>query len=755
MKIKNTALIIIFLVYCLIITGCNSGIQQTQNVNQPVNLTFNESSNSLMNSGDNGLNWQKSVTSGGTLFDVRHNQISVTSYGVHQRCINQFGGFPIVTAGSFGSGVMALNSIGQKFIVNIGRTRSSCTKGPIQFSGNSFTENNRPDSVAIQDPMDSESPAMVTPANGRLYISSAIESSSPTNVFAPANVYITDVIYLHERRTFYAVGNYLEYGQRTYAVYTSSDGGRTWNLARRFNPTNLSVIYNQIRYNAANNQFEFFNANDNTSSFATIISISVESNNWHEESTELSGNIQNISYGNNVSIAVGNNGQIIRSQNNGATWELIKYDSKNINTLYDVSFTNGIFLISGLNNEGNFISLTSESGDVFTTTDIPYFSTMSSGYDFNCGIDSLTQALFCWGSGYNSKLGYGSSEDILLPKHILSNSSFNTVSAGGNHACALDANKQISCWGDNTYGQLGNPNNKQPSVPTLVTQFPDLIYNQVTLGKQHSCALGLDIKSKNINKILCWGDNTKGQLGIDDSITKSSVPEEITGLSSTNFVQVAATYYNTCVITNKRKVYCWGDNSYGQLGLGKTKYTTYYRPEKLAKSFSFISSGPSEHVCALDESGTAYCWGRNDTGQLGVNNTEDQNKPIPVATNLQFYTIGTGGGHTCAISKAYDLYCWGDNRLGQLGNGESSSIPILVPTNHVIIPDQSGQDVKWASVSMGYNHTCGTTFNGKNYCWGDNYNGQVGDNSRIERNSPTWINSNTESETEQFINGLD
>ncbi len=481
----------------------------------------------------------------------------------------------------------------------------------------------------------------------------------------------------------------------------------------------------------------------------TITNVEVDMNNIYDivgrgsNSANQNNNYNAIESNNNLEVMIGDANHIKISHDDGLTWESVSYDSSNVLELSSEAINeSGIIMITGLDQKGNRMLLTTENGKEFTPINSLLFTNIASSYNFSCGIESAG-SLFCWGSGNDGKLGYGDTDDIILPKQVQSESKFTQVSAGVNHACAVTTDKQIACWGDNSYGQLGNNQTKMASTPTPVAKMAGIQYNQVSLGQVHSCALGLDTNTKT-NRILCWGDNSLGQLGVGSSIAKSSVPKAISISSSHNFIQVASTFSDTCGITNNHQVYCWGDNQFGQLGLGKTKHTAYYTPEKLSQTFSYISSGPSQHVCALDESGTAYCWGRNDFGQLGIGNSEDQNKPTKVVTKdnyLQFIKIATGGGNTCAISKAYDLYCWGDDRFGQLGNGESSESSVLYPTYPIDIPNQKNP-TQWQDVSVGYYHVCATTIDGQNYCWGYNYDGEVGNNSREEEDIPTDITSN-------------
>jgi alpha-tubulin suppressor-like RCC1 family protein len=147
-------------------------------------------------------------------------------------------------------------------------------------------------------------------------------------------------------------------------------------------------------------------------------------------------------------------------------------------------------------------------------------------------------------------------------------------------------------------------------------------------------------------------------------------------------------------------------------------------PRGLTADFSATALGFSnelavgyQHTCALDETGVAYCWGQNDTGQLGFNSTSDRGAPVPVAGQLQFKHITAGAAVTCGISTDDLAYCWGSNSYGALGDGTQTLK--LVPT-----PASGG--LHFSVISNAGQSTCGLTITGAAYCWGDNGIAQLG-----------------------------
>ena len=208
----------------------------------------------------------------------------------------------------------------------------------------------------------------------------------------------------------------------------------------------------------------------------------------------------------------------------------------------------------------------------------------------------------------------------------------------------------------------------------------------------------------------------------------ADAPVTVTSTLAT-YVSVAAGGAHTCALTAAGAAYCWGRGESGQLGvpvsttcaIDSANFPCRLTPGavRTALVFTQLTAGGA-HTCGLTSDGTAYCWGSNLVGQLGDNSNTDRNAPVAVLTALKFVSIDAGAQHTCALTSDGTAYCWGRNDRGQLGDATSFNrlVPVAV----------SG-GLKFERIAAGgfnIGHTCALTNNGAAYCWGDNERGQLG-----------------------------
>jgi alpha-tubulin suppressor-like RCC1 family protein len=324
----------------------------------------------------------------------------------------------------------------------------------------------------------------------------------------------------------------------------------------------------------------------------------------------------------------------------------------------------------------------------------------------------------CWGRNEYGQLGDGTTENRMTPVEVSGLSSGVTaIAAGGSHTCALTDGGGVKCWGYNVFGQLGDGTTIQRSVPVEVSGLSSGV-SAIAAGGHHTCAL---ISSGDVK---CWGANWYGQLG-DGTTENRTTPVEVSGLSSA-VSAIAAGKYHTCALTDGGGVKCWGDNEYGQLGDGTTDdRLTPVDVSGLASGVSAIAVGVV-HTCALISSGDVKCWGDNYYGQLGDGTTEYRTTPVEVSEmSSAVSAIAAGGEHTCALTTGGGVKCWGRNYSGELGDGTIIRRSVAV--------EVSGLSSAVSAIAAGFDHTCALTTGGGVKCWGDNYYGQLGDGTIIQR----------------------
>jgi len=175
--------------------------------------------------------------------------------------------------------------------------------------------------------------------------------------------------------------------------------------------------------------------------------------------------------------------------------------------------------------------------------------------------------------------------------------------------------------------------------------------------------------------------------------------------------------------------YCWGDNQSGQLGDGSNTQRLVPTAVLGGTSIVFLDSG-DQYTCVVTFAGAGKCWGANADGQLGDGTTVANNAPVAVFGGLTLDGISTGSRFSCATSSGA-VYCWGNNGSGQLGNGTNINgpTPVLV-TGGWILPDLG------TGVSE---HMCAVTGSGAMLCWGQGLNGRLGNGGTANSNVPVLV----------------
>ena len=218
----------------------------------------------------------------------------------------------------------------------------------------------------------------------------------------------------------------------------------------------------------------------------------------------------------------------------------------------------------------------------------------------------------------------------------------------------------------------------------------------------------------------------------------------------TDWTAVDAGFRFTCGIRAPGTVWCWGNNSSGQLGDGTTR--PHRVPAQVGddSDWATLSLG-SNHACATRSDGSLWCWGYNLDGELGDGTTDKRTRPVQVGSGIRWDSVSAGSLHTCGTSGG-ELWCWGANYSGQLGDGTQTG---------QLVPERIGSGTTWRDISAGSDHTCGTQTDDTAWCWGDNDHGQLGDGTTVRRLTPTpvddldaWRTASTGAVSNQFSCGI-
>jgi len=369
---------------------------------------------------------------------------------------------------------------------------------------------------------------------------------------------------------------------------------------------------------------------------------------------------------------------------------------------------------------------------------------------YTCGIASDNN-VYCWGYGAQGQLGNNSTSDKLVPTALdttgaLSGKTIKSISAGHLHTCAIASDNNAYCWGSDV-GAIGDGMSlSQRQVPVAVSTAGALngkTVKSITTGDSHTCAIASD------DNAYCWGSGGNAQLG-NNSTDQKTVPTAVYtagALSGKTIKSISAGDYHTCAIASDDLAYCWGSNSYGQLGDGTTTQRATPTPVNTGgvlsgKTIKSISANYSDHTCVIASDNQAYCWGDNYAGRLGDNSNTNSSIPVPVYNSgaLNGKTISqifVDFGHTCVIASNNQAYCWGYGGYGALGNNSTadSFVPVAVDTTGVL----NGKTIQYISMSL-YGG-CVIASNNQVYCWGVNSQGSLGNDSTVDSLVPVSVNA--------------
>jgi alpha-tubulin suppressor-like RCC1 family protein/endonuclease/exonuclease/phosphatase family metal-dependent hydrolase len=314
----------------------------------------------------------------------------------------------------------------------------------------------------------------------------------------------------------------------------------------------------------------------------------------------------------------------------------------------------------------------------------------------------------CWGRNDFGQVGDRSRTTRDTPTKVVG-SGWATISTSGASTCGVKDDGTLWCWGLDNYGQLGIGRGAPVARPHQVGDSHK--WAEVSTAWTHTCA------TRTTGTLWCWGQNLWGQLGIGVVDRLHGKPLRVG--TAAHWRSVSAAGWHTCAVTNGGAAYCWGHNSFGEVGDGTI--ATRKTPVRVTGGQTWLQLSTAwAQTCGLTETGKLLCWGFNRQGQLGDGTLTNRARPAPVSGDQTWTQVTTGDGSTCATAYDGRLWCWGDGRYGQLGTAASST---PVPTPALVGALTSPVQL----TSAGWLHTCAIPVGGSFTCWGNDEAGQLGD----------------------------
>ncbi len=366
---------------------------------------------------------------------------------------------------------------------------------------------------------------------------------------------------------------------------------------------------------------------------------------------------------------------------------------------------------------------------------------MSAGLNHGCAVGNNKKA-YCWGLGTSGQLGDGTSASSSQPIAVANGAGPGTYKSvdtsrieysggGALFSCGLATDNRAYCWGDNTYGQLGDNTTTARTSPTLVLNGAGPgTYKYLSVGTFHVCGIGTN------DRAYCWGNNTQGELG-DNTVSQRNTPVLVlNGAGPGTYKKISTGQDTTCAIGTDDRVYCWGNSGFHQLGWGSTgdSHIPVLTNTGAGPGFYTAISVGEDHVCAVGTDAKAYCWGSGANGMTGNGSVATQQAPALVSNGQSsgtFKDISAGRTHTCAIGTDNKAYCWGDNTYAQVGDGTTS----MRTTPRSVLAGESQTTYK--EITAGERDSCAIGTDSRLYCWGNNTNSTLADGTTTQRSQPT------------------
>lgn len=335
--------------------------------------------------------------------------------------------------------------------------------------------------------------------------------------------------------------------------------------------------------------------------------------------------------------------------------------------------------------------------------------------------------LFSWGYNGNGQLGSGTTTDRSSPVQVGALTNWSVISAGSNYCLAIKTDGSLWAWGNGGSGRLGDGTAVDKSSPIQIGSLTN--WASVSAGNTHSLAVKTD------GTLWAWGSNAQGELG-DGTATGKSSPIQIGSLTNWSKVSAGRNSFSLAVKTNGT-LWAWGNNLDGMLGDGTT--TTRSSPVQIGSLTNWASvSACNAYSFGIKTDGTLWAWGNGSSYQLGLGNTNSYSSPVQVGSATNWRSISRdlqGYNSVIAVRTNNTAWSWGQNAFGELGLGDSGVVYSL--------PTQIGSLTNWSVVECDGPSAIGLKTDGTIWTWGYNYYGQLGSGTTTNRSSPVQVGALT------------
>lgn len=351
------------------------------------------------------------------------------------------------------------------------------------------------------------------------------------------------------------------------------------------------------------------------------------------------------------------------------------------------------------------------------------WQTISAGGQNTCGVKSDGSA-WCWGEGSSGQIGDGktaASQSVPAPVSDLnvSGKRWSSITVGISYACGLRDDDTAWCWGQGNDGQLGNGSRAESiatPVPVIADDLTGRKWLSLSAGSNTTCGLRDD------TSIWCWG-----LLDDADADTQKITAKPILA-AQRGWRSLRASNGAMCATRDNGSAWCWGAGRFGSLGDGTmaAAATPQLVDTGAVTGTAWTSVVPGgDTTCGLRDDGSAWCWGSNANGALGNPASHAaHSRPVAVSASAlsgtRWTSIDVKDGVACGLRDDHSAWCWGRDFSGQLGNNGTA-------TQRAPVKVEAKPANGWREISVGGFHTCAIAAGGEAWCWGANYNGEAGD----------------------------